>query len=104
MSSSTPQTTTISLKFFALHRKPRKPNHISGHDNGDGYRGLLQSRQQQLRQYEREREREREREKRERAFAEKGIPEVLELWRRSLEETTDGRTNGRKRRKEVQHL
>jgi hypothetical protein len=28
---------------------------------------------------------------------------VLELWRRSLE-TTEGRTNGRKGRKEVQHL
>jgi hypothetical protein len=40
-----------------------------------------------------EREREREREKRE-SVAEKGIPEVLELWRRSLE-TTDRRTNGR---------
>jgi hypothetical protein len=71
--------------------------------NGDGYRGLLQRRRQQLRQNERERERERERE----SVAEKGIPEVLELWRRSLE-TTDGRkngrTNGQKGRKEVQHL
>jgi hypothetical protein len=45
----------------------------------------------------RERKRKRAREERERereSVAEKGIPEVLELWRRSLE-TTDGRTNGR---------
>jgi hypothetical protein len=53
---------------------------------------------------DRTREKEKESERREReSVAEKGIPEVLELWRRSLE-TTDGRTDGRKGRKEVQHL
>jgi len=41
----------------------------------------------------RERKRKRAREERE-SVAEKGIPEVLELWRRSLE-TTDGRTDER---------
>ncbi len=61
----------------------------------EGFSNAL--RQQQLRQNEREREREREKREREReSVAEKGIPEVLELWRRGAwRRRTDERTDGR---------